>query len=85
MAGPDPNDKLVVVFESANPIALDIAKSVLEDAGIQFVVPDEGRIGFGVTPIINPVYRIEVLQPYEAEARGLMTDLTGKWDSEPAE
>jgi hypothetical protein len=76
---------LVVVFESPNPIALDIAKSVLEDAGIQFVVPDEGRTGFGVTPIINPVYRIEVLQSYAAEARGLMTDLTGKGDSEPAE
>jgi len=42
MAGPDPNEELVVVFESANPVALDIAKSVLEDAEIQFVVPDEG-------------------------------------------
>jgi hypothetical protein len=49
------------------------------------VVPDEGRIGFGVTPIINPVYRIEVLQSYAAEARGLMKDLAGKGDSEPAE
>jgi hypothetical protein len=58
---------------------------VLEDAEIQFVVPDEGRIGFGVTPIINPVYRIEVLQSYAAEARGLMKDLAGKGDSEPAE
>jgi hypothetical protein len=85
MASPDPNQELVVVFESANPIALDIAKSALEEAGIQFVVPDEGRIGFGVTPIINPVYRIQVLQAYEAEARALMTDLTGKGDSEPAE
>ncbi len=85
MVGPDPNEKLVVVFESANPIALDIAKSVLEEAGIEFFVPDEGRIGFGVTPIINPVYRIEVLEEYAAEARRLMTDLTAKGDSEPAE
>jgi hypothetical protein len=85
MAGPDPNEELVVVFESANPVALDIAKSTLEEAGIQFVVPDEGRIGFGVTPIINPVYRIEVLQSYAAKARALMTDLAGKGDSEPAE
>jgi hypothetical protein len=80
-----PNEELVTVFESANPIALDIAKSVLEEAGIEFVVPDEGRIGFGVTPIINPVYRIEVLQSHAAKARELITDLTGKGDSEPAE
>jgi len=85
MAGPDPNQKMVVVFESDNPIALDIAKSALEDAGIEFVVPDEGRIGFGVTPIINPVYRIEVLQSHAAEAQAVMTDLTSKGDSEPAE
>jgi hypothetical protein len=76
---------MVVVFESDNPIALDIAKSALEDAGIEFVVPDEGRIGFGVTPIIHPVYRIEVLQAHAAKARELMTDLTSKGDSEPAE
>jgi hypothetical protein len=58
----------------ANPIELDIAKSALEEAGIQFVVPDEGRIGFGVTPIINPVYRIQVLQACEAEAGELLKD-----------
>ena len=85
MTGRDPNEEMVVVFESANPIALDIAKSALEDAGIEFVVPDEGRIGFGVTPILNPVYRIEVLQSYAAQARELMTDLASKGDSEPAE
>jgi hypothetical protein len=77
MKGPDLNQELVVVFESANPIELDIAKSALEEAGVQFVVPDEGRIGFGVTPIINPVYRIQVLQACEAEARELLNDLFG--------
>jgi len=84
MKGPDLNQELVVVFESANPIELDIAKSALEEAGVQFVVPDEGRIGFGVTPIINPVYRIQVLQACEAEARELLKDLFSKGDSEPA-
>ena len=73
----NPNDELVVVFESANPVELDLAKSALEDAGIQFTVPDEGRIGFGVTPIINPVYRIQVLQACEAEARELLKELFG--------
>ncbi len=77
MAGPAPKEKLAVVFESANPIALDIAKAALEEAGVQFVVPDEGRIGFGVTPIINPVYRIQVLQAHESRARDLMKELFG--------
>jgi hypothetical protein len=77
MKGSDPNQELVVAFESANPIELDIAKSALEEAGIQFVIPDEGRIGFGVTPIINPVYRIQVLQAREAEARELLKNLFG--------
>ena len=76
---------MVVVFESDNPIELDIAKSALEEAGIEFVVPDEGRIGFGVTPIINPDYRIQVVHSRQAEARKILTELFAKGDSEPAE
>jgi hypothetical protein len=82
MKGSDPNQELVVVFESANPIKLDIAKSALEEAGVQFVVPDEGRIGFGVTPIINPIYKIQVLQACEAEARELLRGSFSKEDPE---
>ena len=81
----NPNDELVVVFESANPVELDLAKSALEDAGIQFTVPDEGRIGFGVTPIINPDYKIEVVRSSADEARGIIGELFGKGESEPAE
>jgi hypothetical protein len=75
MKAPDSKQELVVVFESDNPIELDIAKSALEEAGLEFVVPDEGRIGFGVTPILNPVSRIEVLQASEAQARDLLKNL----------
>lgn len=75
MAGPTPNQALVVVFESDNPIELDIAKSALEEAGIEFTVPDEGRIGFGVTPILNPVSRIQVLQASADQARDLLKNL----------
>lgn len=83
MTGPEPNQELVVVFESANPIALDIAKSVLEEAGIEFVVPDEGRIGFGVTPIINPVYKIQVVRTSEAEALKIVKGLFDAEGPEP--
>ncbi len=84
MAGTNPNEELVVVFESTNPVELDIAKSALEDAGIEYMVPDEGRIGFGVTPIINPDYKIEVVRSCADEARRVVRDLFGKGDSEPA-
>jgi hypothetical protein len=81
MTGPEPNQELVVVFESANPITFDVAKSALEEAGIQFAVLDEGRIGFGVTPIVNPVYRIQVVQSCEKQALELMKDVLGTVDS----
>jgi hypothetical protein len=82
MAAPDPNQELAVVFETANPIALDIAKSALEEAGIEFVVPDEGRIGFGVTPIINSVYKIQVVQASKNQAIELITGLFSPADPE---
>lgn len=83
MARPDKNQELVAVFESDNPIELDIAKSALEEAGIEFVVPDEGRIGFGVTPIINPVYKIQVVRTSEAEALEIVKGLFGAEGPEP--
>ncbi len=81
MTGPEPNQESVVVFESANPIAFDMAKSALEEAGIEFAVLDEARIGFGVTPILNPVYRIQVVQSCEKHALKLMKNVLGAEDS----
>lgn len=85
MAAPDPTQELAIVFESANPIALDIAKAALEEARIQFAVLDEARVGFGVTPILNPVCRIQVTQASEGRALELMKDLFGAANSESGE
>jgi hypothetical protein len=85
MADPDPTLKLAVVFESADPVALGIAKAALEEAGMQFAVLDEARIGYGFSPIINPVCRIQVVQACEGQALELMKDLFGAMDPEPAE
>ena len=85
MAAPDPTQELAIVFESDNPIALDLAKAALDEAGIQFAVLDEARIGFGVTPILNPVCRIQVAQACEGHALELMKDLFGSVNSELGE
>jgi hypothetical protein len=82
MAGPDPTLKLAVVFESADPVALSIAKAALEDAGIEFAETDEALTGYGFSPIINPVGRIQVVQSREIQALEILSDLLGAADAE---
>jgi hypothetical protein len=82
MAGPDPTLKLAVVFESADPVALGIAKSALEDAGIEFAETDEALTGYGFSPIINPVGRIQVAQSSESQALEILRDLVHAADEE---
>ncbi|HWG22183.1 MAG TPA: DUF2007 domain-containing protein [Terracidiphilus sp.] len=59
---PDPNLKLATVFESDDPVAFNLAKSVLEDAGIEFAVTVAALTGYGFSPIVNPVSKIEVAE-----------------------
>jgi hypothetical protein len=75
---------LAVVFESDDPVALGIAKAALEEAGIQFAVLEDPRAGFGFSPIIRPVGRIQVAQASEAPALEVIKDLFSATDSEPA-
>jgi hypothetical protein len=75
---------LAVVFESADPVALSIAKAALEDAGIEFAETDEALTGYGFSPIINPVGRIQVAQNCEGQALEIMKDLLSTANSEPA-
>ena len=82
MAGPDPTLQLAVVFESADPVALSIAKAALEDAGIEFAETDEALTGYGFSPIINPVGKIQVAQSREVEALEILKDLLGAADAE---
>jgi len=82
MAGPDPSLKLAIVFESADPVALSLAKTALEEAGIEFAETDEALTGYGFSPIINPVGRIQVAQAREGEALEILKDLLGAADAE---
>jgi hypothetical protein len=80
MEGPDPTLKLTVVFQSADPVALGIAKAALEDAGIQFAILEDARLGFGFSPILNPMYGIQVVQSCEDQALEVIKDSLGAVD-----
>jgi hypothetical protein len=77
MATPNPTLKLVVVFESADLVAVGIAKAALEEAGIEFTVNEEALTGYGFSPILNPVYRIQVDEARGRQAAELIKDLFG--------
>src|SRR3990172_3899283 len=54
--------EFVTVYRSGNPALLALAKSILEDAGIPYVVRGEGlqdlfawgRMGIGFNPLVGP-------------------------------
>ncbi len=72
MAEPDPNLQLVVVFEGADPVAFNLAKSALENAGIEFAEVEDALTGYGFSPIVNPRSRILVAAENEPRARELI-------------
>lgn len=69
MTHPDPNLQLVTVYESDDPISFNLAKSALEDAGVEFAEVRDALTGYGFSPIINPQSRILVAAENEPRAR----------------
>lgn len=76
MSKPDPNLKLVVAFETPDPILRELAKTMLEDAGIEYSVVEEALTGFGFSPILNPVCRILVAEPQKQQALDVLKGLS---------
>jgi len=72
MATPDPNLTLTVVFESDDPVALNVAEGALKEAGIEFAVTEDALQGYGFSPMLNPVNRIQEAADSEAQARELI-------------
>jgi hypothetical protein len=75
---------LVTVFETGDSFALTLAKSSLEDAGIQYVASGDypghdpeapGVFGIGVIPFGKCSGTIQVDRESEAEARALLEAL----------
>jgi hypothetical protein len=78
MVHPDPKLKLVIVFESPDPVELHLAESALEQAGIEFAAAEEALTGFGFSPIVNPVSRIQVAEDRAAEAKQAIDQAFGR-------
>ena len=58
MAKPDPKLEIITVFQSDNLIAFELAKAVLDEAGIEYRTLEDAPAGFGFSPILNPMRRI---------------------------
>ena len=74
--------ELVTVFKCGNPGRIAVAKSLLQSAGIKFVVLNEemqdlfgmGRIPFGINRVIGPA-EFQVDREDAADAEELLKDL----------
>jgi len=71
-----PNMKLVTVFDSTNPALIGIAKTVLDGAGIEFLVlGDDGARVFSGNPFLARV-RIQVEKKLAEEAEALLSEIS---------
>jgi hypothetical protein len=72
----DPNMELVVVLETDEPFALALAKGLLEEAGIPFMVRNEiTRLVNDIDPMLRKWFKIQVASDREEEARELLSTL----------
>jgi hypothetical protein len=58
MTKPDPKLEIVTVFESDDLIVFELAKAVLDEAGVDYLVHEDPPARFGFSPILNPLRRI---------------------------
>ncbi len=87
----NPNDEnLVTVFATGNHGVIAVAKSMLDDAGIEYYAKNErtedliglGVVGTGYNPVIGPI-ELQVLEENAEEAINLLKDLSeGQVDEE---
>lgn len=88
---PEPGLELVTVLVANNPVAIALAKSSLEQAGIPFNHEgDEAGVQLWVDPHIHRWCRLQVARDRESEARALLEeiakeDLVLDVDTEPVD
>jgi hypothetical protein len=77
------DEKLVTVFATGNHAVIALAKSILDDAGINYYAKNErsedligiGVVGTGYNPVIGPI-ELQVLEENVREAKELLKDLS---------
>lgn len=57
---PDPNLEIVTIFESDDQVAFELAKSILDEAGIEYTTTEDVRPGFGFSPMLTQRRRIHM-------------------------
>ena len=72
MAKSDPNLEIVTVFESDDQVAFELAKAVLDEAGVEYIVREDPPARFGFSPFLNPFRRILMPASRKDEALALI-------------
>ena len=73
---PDPNLNLAVVLETNDAFAVALAKGLLDEAGIPFLVQNGiSMLVNDVDPMLRKWVKIQVAADREAEARELLSSL----------
>lgn len=85
MAEPDPKLEIVTIFESDDPVAFSLARSVLDEAGVEYGVVEEALAGFGFSPMLNPMRKILIPAYRKEQALELMDGIAGPEEAEPGE
>ena len=70
---PQPDLDLVTVLATGNPALIAVAKSLLEDSGIEYLTQNEGL--HDLFPVHRFRIHIQVRQEDEGEATALLADL----------
>jgi len=85
MKEPDPNLEIVTIFESDDPVAFSLARAVLDEAGVEYGVVEDALQGYGFSPMLNSVRRIQIPAYRKREALELMEQLSGPEESRAAD
>jgi Putative prokaryotic signal transducing protein len=80
---PNESSEPVIVLETSDPAMLAVAKSLLEEARIEFFAKGEGvqdlfawgRFGTGFNPVVGPV-QLQVAAEDAEQAAKVLSDLT---------
>ena len=80
MAEPDPKLEIVTIFESDDLVAFSLAKSLLDEADVEYFASEDAPAGFGFSPMLNPIRRIQIPAYRKEQALELMESLSGSED-----
>ena len=83
MEEPDPKLEIVTIFESDDLVAFSLAKSLLDEAGVEYFASEDAPAGYGFSPMLNPVRRIQIPAYRKDQALELMESLSEPDESEP--